>query len=44
MNRLLLKGKNTLNMLGKEILNKFIWSRDNTRFLIEIFSSYKYWL
>ena len=32
---------NTLNTLSKENLNKFIWSRDNTRFLIEILASYK---
>ena len=32
---------NTINTLDKENLNKFIWSRDNTRFLIEILASSK---
>ena len=32
---------NTLNTLGKENLNKFIWSRDKTGFLIEVLASYK---
>ena len=32
---------NTLNTLGKENLSKFIRSRDNARFLIEILASYK---
>ena len=32
---------NTLNTLVKENLNKFIWSRGNTRILIEILSGFK---
>ena len=31
----------TLHTLGKGILNKFVQSQDNTRFLIEILASYE---